>query len=207
METQEALKSRSSVRHYSARPVPKEDLTKLVKFAGLAPSPHNEQMWHFKVVTNDKTKGEMAQVVLKELDRLFSSGSPDATTVEQIKKFSTFFKDAPVVIAVLMKPYRSVISRVLDDIEMTHAEVNELRGHPDIQAIGAAIENLLLAATDMGYGSCWLSGPMVARKSLEELLEVSEPWRMEALVTVGHPTVKPKARTRKDVDEIVTFLE
>ncbi|MDZ7815660.1 MAG: nitroreductase family protein [Planctomycetota bacterium] len=77
-----------------------------------------------------------------------------------------------------------------------------------MQAIGAAVENLLLAATDMGYGTCWLSGPMVARRELERILDVSAAAAgMEALVIGGYRPASPKSRTRKDVEEIISFVE
>ena len=49
-------------------------------------------------------------------------------------------------------PYRAVIQGALDGSMLTNARVNAMRGQPDIQSVGAAVEHLLLAATDMGYG-------------------------------------------------------
>ena len=38
------------------------------------------------------------------------------------------------------------------------------------QGIGAAVENILLAATEMGYGTCYMTGPTHAKKEIEELI-------------------------------------
>jgi nitroreductase len=80
-----------------------------------------------------------------------------------------------------------------------------MRGYPDVQSIGAAIEHLLLAATELGYGSCWHSGPLIAR---EPLLGIAAPDHLAALVTIGVPAVPPnEGRDRRPVDEILRFLD
>lgn len=38
------------------------------------------------------------------------------------------------------------------------------------QAIGASVENFLLSATEMGYGTCYMTGPTHAKKEIEELI-------------------------------------
>lgn len=67
---------------------------------------------------------------------------------------------------------------------------------------------LLLAATELGYGSCWLSGPLVAREALEALLGIDAPQRLAALVAVGVPATEPAAgHDRKSVDEVLRFVD
>lgn len=39
----------------------------------------------------------------------------------------------------------------------------------------------------MGYGACWMCAPIVAGERLEELLEVTPPARLVALVPIGRP--------------------
>jgi nitroreductase len=82
-----------------------------------------------------------------------------------------------------------------------------MRGYPDVQSIGAAIEHLLLAATELGYGSCWLSGPLIAREDLEQLLGVEAPEQLAALVTVGVPAAPPSGgHDRRPAEEILRFI-
>jgi len=83
-----------------------------------------------------------------------------------------------------------------------------MRGHPDIQSVGAAVEHLLLAATELGYGTCWLSGPLIAREALEALLGVQAPEQLAALVTIGVPAAPPTAgHDRRPVDELLRFID
>ena len=62
----------------------------------------------------------------------------------------------------------------------------------------AAVENMLIASTALGYGSCWLEGYTLPREEeFKKLLEVPEGKRLLTLVPVGvpaeWPTIEKKA--------------
>jgi nitroreductase len=152
----------------------------------------------------------MAAAVRARLQSLLPPAmSEDARrSAHRVEWFSTFFADAPLVMAVTRQPYESVIARAVAGSPLRPADINAMRGYPDVQSIGAAIEHLLLAATELGYGSCWLSGPLVAREALEGLLGVEPPQQLAALVAVGAPAASPTAgHDRRRVDEILRFLD
>ena len=110
--------------------------------------------------------------------------------------------------AITRQPYTSIIARAAAGSALSAADINAMRGYPDVQSIGAAIEHLLLAATGLGYGTCWLSGPLIAREELEALLGVQAPEQLAALVTIGLPATPPVAgHDRRPVDEILRFLD
>lgn len=62
-----------------------------------------------------------------------------------------------------------------------------MRPYPGLQSVSAAIQNLLLVAHSLGYGTCWMTGPLVAYRELEEILGVDAPWELVALVPLGVP--------------------
>jgi nitroreductase len=66
----------------------------------------------------------------------------------------------------------------------------------------AAVENMLIASTALGYGSCWLEGYTLPREEeFKELLGIPEGKRLLTLVPIGVPTEWPtcKKRTLKEV--------
>lgn len=67
-----------------------------------------------------------------------------------------------------------------------------------LQDCSAAIENLLLAATALGLGTCWLGvHPRENRMTqLRELLNIPEEILPVAVIALGHPAEFPKPRTR-----------
>jgi nitroreductase len=210
MEFAELVEKRVSVRQFRPDPVPFEHVREMVRLAGLAPSPNNQQPWRFIAVTRKPLLQEMAGAVRARLRTLLPVAmSADARRAAQRGEwFSTFFADAPLVMAVTRRPYDSVIARAVAGSSMSAADVNAMRGYPDVQSIGAAVEHLLLAATGLGYGTCWLSGPLIAREALEALLGVRAPDQLAALVTIGVPATTPNGgHDRRSVNEILRFLD
>lgn len=66
---------------------------------------------------------------------------------------------------------------------------------------------LLLALHQEGLGACWMAGPMLAKREIEEILGVPDDMGLYALVPVGYPLEIPKAGPRKPLEEVVTILE
>jgi nitroreductase len=210
MTLAELAEKRVSVRQFLPDPVAPEHIREMVRLASLAPSPNNQQPWRFIAVTRQPLLREMADAVRARLRALLPAAmSEDARRAAQrVEWYSTFFADAPLVMAVTRQPYESVIARAVAGSSLTAADVNAMRGYPDVQAIGAAIEHLLLAATELGYGTCWLSGPLIAREDLEQLLGVEAPEQLAALVAVGVAAAPPSGgRDRRPVADILRVLD
>ncbi len=67
----------------------------------------------------------------------------------------------------------------------------------------AAVENMLLAATALGYGSCWLEGyTLRSEAAFKKLLGVPEEKRLLTLVPIGVPVAWP-TREKKSLDEVL----
>lgn len=210
MEFAELVEKRVSVRQFRPDAVPPDQIRAMVRLASLAPSPNNQQPWRFTAVTRKPLLQSMADAVRAQLKTLLpATMSEDARRAAQrVEWFSTFFADAPLVMAVTRLPYESVMARAVAGASLSAADINSMRGHPDIQSVGAAVEHLLLAATELGYGSCWLSGPLVAREALETLLGVEAPQQLAALVAIGVPATAPDAgHDRRPVEEILRFID
>lgn len=210
MEFRKLVEHRVSVRQFLPDPVKREDVREMVRLAGLAPSPNNSQPWQFIAISRRATLRQMAGAVHNRLQDLLPRPPDEAArrAGRRVERFSTFFAEAPLVIAVAVTPYESVIESALDGTAATKARVNAMRSYPDIQSAGAAVEHLLLAADEMGYGACWLTGPIVARAALQRLLGVKAPARLAALVAIGRPKgPRPQRRGRKRLEEILRFVD
>ncbi len=208
MDLFDAIRGRRSIRKFKQDQVPEEDIRRMIEAATLAPSAGNKQMWKFIAVSNKQILKEMAEAVIKKLDDFASlpEGKPYRDSIEAAKKWSAFFCEAPVTIVVLGERYRSTIDEIMEKRGASLAEIDELRQRPDIQSIGAAIQNLCLSAYAMGYGTCWMSAPCIAGFEIKEILGVKPPWEVIALVPVGIPDESPAARPRKPLEEVLEFI-
>lgn len=66
MEVEEAIKKRRSIRKYLDRRVEWEKVGKVIEAASYSPSAGNIQNWQFIVVTDEKSKQEIAEASLKQ---------------------------------------------------------------------------------------------------------------------------------------------
>ncbi len=205
MELKAAIEARTSIRIFNEEKVNMEDVREMVRRAGLAPSVNNFQPWRYIAITKKDLLNRMADAVTAKIENLPSSKSIASKNVKtQVTWFSTFFKDAPVLLALVTKPYETVLETA---VELTHDEINILRNYPDIQSAGASIQNILLTAVDMGYGACWLSGPMFARQEIEEMLNINAPEKLLAFVVIGHSRSEHKPKAKPNLADSLEIIE
>jgi len=205
MNLKEAIEIRTSIRNFTEEKVPVEDLKELVRRAGLAPSVNNYQPWKFYAVTNKNILSKMAVKVANKIKELPTNKSIASDNVKsQVEWFATFFENAPAVIAMSMEDYESILEK---GVELSHDQINKLRNFPDLQSAGAAIQNMLLSAVDMGYGACWLSAPMMAKESLEEILEIKGKHHLIAFIAIGKSARDLKPKSKKSLEEIFKLID
>ncbi|MFP4025894.1 MAG: nitroreductase family protein [Thiohalospira sp.] len=205
MELKQAIEKRTSIRTFTDEKVSLKDLKEMVRRAGLAPSVNNFQPWKFYAITNKEILNKLATKVSEKIKQLPENKSIASKNVKsQVEWFATFFENAPAVIAMAMEDYESVLEKGVD---LTHEEINKLRNFPDMQSAGAAIQNILLSAVDLGYGACWLSAPMMAKEALEKILNIENPYHLIAFVAVGKASKEVQRKPKKSLDEIFSLIE
>jgi nitroreductase len=177
MDVMEAMRQRHSYRSFTGEPVDRALLERILNAARLAPSAMNLQPWRFHVATGDTRAtliDAMQQTTVYLDDYLASMGEHEL--IESATAFVANLGNAPVIIAV-------VVPRETNEM----AEVNTL-----ISA-GAAIENLLLAATGYGLATCGLTSSYWVRDQIAQALELSADDVVVSLVAVGHGAERPVA--------------
>ncbi len=208
MDLFDAIAGRKSIRRFKQTPVPEEDIKKILDAGRLAPSANNVQPWSFVVIKDKALLGKMATAVREMLDRMipYSATEQEAQRLAAYKSnYYVFFENAPAVIAVFMEPYGS--SGILARMGYREEEALRLRPLPGLQSVSAAIQNMLLAIHALGYGSCWMTGPLVAQEAFEKLLGYGKEKSIAALLPIGLPDEDPPSRSRKPLDELVKLVE
>ena len=184
MDVFEAIHKRRAVRKYLPDPVSKTDIHVLLDAANWAPSAMNRQQWEFLVVTGKKIRGmgESYRAIIEEYtknwDPLPLRGS---LSREEFIRFAGNYGGAPVVIVVLTDA----------------ADTDDFR-KANIESASAAMENLLLAATALGLGTCWMTGPLRDEKALRRILSLPENKEIVAVTPLGYPEGTPNDQPRLD---------
>jgi len=209
MDLFDAIAGRTSIRKFKDEPVPDKDIRKILDAGRLAPSANNTQPWSFLVIKDMKTLTMMAEAVREMIDRMI----PHAEDEKQAQRLAaykgtyyTFFEKAPVVIAVFMEGYDAGTEKLLATMGYSAEDIKRLRPAPGLQSVAAAIEHMLLAIHALGYGSCWMTGPLVAQETFEKILGYGKEKFIAALLPVGVPDEHPEARPRRALEEIVTRI-
>ena len=73
----------------------------------------------------------------------------------------------------------------------------------DYQAMGACMQNMLLAAHGLGLGAVWLGEILKSAGAVRMLLELPEEMELMAVIAIGHPVQQKKTSSRKDVSEVL----
>ena len=174
METIEAIMTRRSIRQYKPDPVDETTLEKILEAARWAPSWGNQQPCRFVLVTNQKIKDELADMV----------GKNPATNA---------IRTAPIIIVACAK---IGISGYYDGKEMSD------EGDWHMYDIAVAMQNIVLAAHALGLGAVHV-GLNFDTKRAAAILDVPEGFRPIVMSPLGYPAHEGKAPPRKELNEII----
>jgi nitroreductase len=77
---------------------------------------------------------------------------------------------------------------------------NDVKDH---QAMGACIQNMLLAAHSLGLGAVWLGEILKNAEGVRTLLGLPKDMELMAVVALGHPKVQKHTSSRIAVSEVL----
>lgn len=204
----EAIRNRRSIRKYQDRSLSKEQIEAVLDAGILAPSSKNRQPWNFYVLSdideNDNAtpgaKEEMLAAFRKGLDReragedmLLPNNNQHIAGAQYSLKI---MEEAPVTIFVT-----NSLGYKLKENLTPEERIAEIC---NIQSIGAALENMSLAACHLGLGSLWICDIFFAYEELSQWLKAEG--QLLAAMTLGYPAESPKARPRRKREESVFWL-
>ena len=188
MNTFEAIAQRRSIRKFKPDPLPEETLRAIINAGILAPSGKNKQPWRF-VIVHTGQRAEMVRILREGIARVKADGGDPGSS----ENSANIMERAPVTVFVFNPD--GLAPWLAHSIDQNFDEL------VDTQSIGAAIQNMLLAAQDLGVGSLWICDVFYACKALCDWL--GEKGQMIAAVSFGYPAESPAARSRKSYDAVV----
>jgi coenzyme F420-0:L-glutamate ligase/coenzyme F420-1:gamma-L-glutamate ligase len=187
----DAINQRHSIRKYSSRPISPEILREIQEAAGWAPSAHNAQPWRFIVLTEESAKQVLAELMA---DAWTADMAKDGVAVEAQKREASIerFKHAPVLV---------IMCLTMEDMKV-YPDERRQRIERDLamQSLGAAIQNMLLAAHAEGLSACWFSTPSFCKETVRKVLKIPEIVEPQALIALGYAAEKPQTPQRKPLE-------
>ncbi len=192
-----AIADRRSIRKYTNQAVSKADIEKIIQAGILAPSAKNRQPWKYIVFTGDAKRSlldEMEKGLQRERDgKMLLPKShmalPDAFHTLKV------MREAPVLIIIVNQNGKSPFQRIGSE-----ERISEIC---DTLSIGASVQNMLLTATELGYGTLWIANTCFAYDELVHHLGISG--QLVGAISLGHPNEQPYPRPRKKLEDVAEF--
>ena len=194
------LRGRRSVRQYQDRPVAREDIERILEAARWAPSPHGRQPWRFVVLTSRAAKERLADYMGEDWRKnLKMDNQPEEIVNIRLEKSRQRILHAPVIILPCL--YLEDLDRYPD--EKRQADETTMA----IQSIGAAIQNMLLMAYDLGLDGSWMCAPLFCPDVVCDALSLDNKLLPQAMITLGYAAADPKRRERLPLERLVIYLD
>lgn len=199
MEVRAAIDSRRSIRGFSDKLVPAEVLEELC-LAGLkAPAPHHTRPWRFVVVQPGDSRGKLADGMSAawkvDLER---DGVSDKRVASLLAESRRRIVTAPGLILC------GLVGEGLREWPDQRRQTFEwqMAAH----SMGAALQNIMLAAHDRGIASYWISAPLFAPEAVREALGLPDEFVAQALIALGYAAenYEPRPRPQDDAGQFIT---
>ena len=200
-----AIRQRRSIRRFKDAPVSDEIIHELLEAARLAPSGSNRQPWRFVVVTDPAERVKLRKICWDQ----------------------AFIEQAPVVficcadLLAYSRPSRMKRAQEFIDTKVTETLSGRF-ADPEFRALLAnmpdsdlglfraaavantyiAIEHMVLTATALGLGSCWV-GATGSEGEINAMFNLPETVVVAAVLPVGYSDRVPPRRPRIPISEIL----
>ena len=177
MNVTECLKTRRSIRKYTAEPVDHSVIDSIVSLASYSPSWKNTQITRYIAIEDSSLLAEIADKYTTEYN-------------------SNIIRQVNVLMAVTFKKGRCGYER---DGSFTTKKGDRWQ----MFDVGVACQSFCLAAWDHSLGTVIMG--VFDEEGISKLLNLPEDQELAALIAIGHPDIKPDAPKRKSVDELLQY--
>ncbi len=194
------LEARRSIRAFLPDPVPRDALDGFVEAACAAPAPHHSRPWRWVIVDRPEGKEQLAAGMGARWREDLAGDHVTAARIDElVEKSHRTITGAPAIVLGCLT--WNGLDRYPDETRQ-RAEWGMA-----LLSLGAAVENLMVAAADAGYASCWVAAPIFCPEAARDALALAPEWLPHAMVVIGAPDPAYVGRPRPPVplDDLRAF--
>jgi dehydro coenzyme F420 reductase / coenzyme F420-0:L-glutamate ligase / coenzyme F420-1:gamma-L-glutamate ligase len=191
----DVLAERRTVRDFTAAPIDPAAVRRAIAAALTAPAPHHSQPWRFAVIESERARTRLLDAML---DAWVADLRGDGFTEEQIARRTR--RGEPLRRAPLL-----IIPCLLAEAAHTYPDArrNASERAMFLVAMGAGVQNLLVALAVEGLGSCWISSTLFCGPVAAAAVDLPEGWEPMGAVGVGHAASPPSPRPDRDPEHFI----
>jgi coenzyme F420-0:L-glutamate ligase / coenzyme F420-1:gamma-L-glutamate ligase len=194
----EVLTARRTVREFTNAPVDSVAVRRAIAAAITAPAPHHAAPWRFAVLESAAARTALLdQMLAAWIADLRGDGFTEEQIARRVRRGEPL-RRAPLIIVPCLVA------------DAAHAYPDERRAAAEhemfVAAMGAAVQNLLVALAVEDLGSCWVSSTLFCRPVAAGALGLPADWEPMGAVGVGHPAAPAPDRPPRDPEAFLLTL-
>jgi coenzyme F420-0:L-glutamate ligase/coenzyme F420-1:gamma-L-glutamate ligase len=194
----DVIAERRTIREFTAEPVDPAAVRRAIAAALTAPAPHHSTPWRYAVLESAAARTALLDEMLAAWQAdLHADGFTPDQIAGRIRRGEPL-RRAPLIIVPCLVT------------DAAHAYPDERRNAAErsmfLVAMGASVENLLVALAVDGLGSCWVSSTLFCQPVAAAALGLPPGWEPMGAIGVGHPAAPPRPRPDRDPDGFTLTL-
>ena len=185
MSATDAIRARRSIKRFTERPITRDEIETLLAAATLAPNHRLTQPWRFYVLGPDARHAYGLALGARKAKKI---EDPEAARQTR-EKVAQEHRELPSMIAVAV-------------VDNENPEIRE----EDYAATMMAVQNILLAAVELGLGTHIKTGGVMGDAEARAAAGVKDNERIVAVINVGVPAEVPPPKKRDDASAFTTWV-
>ncbi|MFD3557901.1 coenzyme F420-0:L-glutamate ligase [Streptomyces goshikiensis] len=191
----EAVTQRRTVRAFTADPVDPGAVRRAVAAAVTAPAPHHTTPWRFVLLESAAARLELLDAMRDAwVEDLRRDGKSTESIAKRVRR-GDFLREAPYLVVPCMVTDGSH--------DYGHARRDTAEREMFVVAMGAGVQNFLVALAGERLGSAWVSSTMFCRDVVRKVLDLPDGWDPMGAVAVGHAAGEPRERPARSAEAFI----
>ncbi|GER87010.1 nitroreductase [Dictyobacter vulcani] len=188
MTVLDTIRHRRSIGKMTEQIPSREQIEQLLEAATHAPNHHKAEPWKFFVL-GGTARNELGEIMAQSLVKR-QQDNPQLRSQAIIDKERQKPLRSPIIIAVASEAPRQPNVVAIENIEAT----------------AAAVQNMLLAASELGLAAIWRTGDAAYDPEVKNWLGLTAEDQIVAFLYLGYPAIQPAESQPQPVDSKTTWL-
>lgn len=193
MSVFQTIVARRSIGKMTEQHPTHQQIEHILAAATHAPNHHKVEPWRF-IVLAGKARAELGEVMAEALAARLQQTEPNSVASDKIlallqKERTKLLRSPVVIVAVAEQPTQPNVLAI-----------------ENIEAVSAAVQNMLLTAEEMGLAAMWRTGDAAYEPRIKQWLGLNSEDHIVAFVYLGYPAIPKLDRHPTNIDNKTTWL-